>query len=580
MDPLLDLGPGVADRLDEVGPAAPIPPSDVAELFAALDKAVRAQRLYQPNNPVYQGFVATARRLFAALWDRLPSLTAGVEEHVFRWYGRAFGGGESRDSLPFLFYKDGIRFVTFLPGFEDELESFLDLINAARTQDQRGGDDMVTLLWHQEFASFQYSYVDALAEGLQVPQSRVPKLVGLELTLVQQDAAQESAPSGQLPTAVEAGQPSVSGLINRDDFEETLYFLDTAELAQLTADVEREWSRDVRCDVLNALFDRLEKGEPEWRTEILHILRQLLPAYLGGGDLRSATTIMVELNRLLDAKVLEGEHRDEAMALYTELSEPAVLRQLMHALEEGSIDPTGSELGVFLRHLGPKAVLVLLSASERTEVVALQERLRLAMEDLGGAHREELLRLLESQDADVLRGAARLAGRLAMSEATGTLVRSLGGRDPVLRRVIVEALARMRNAQALDALQASLTDGDRDVRIAAARGLAALRYAPARPRLEELLESRVVREADITEMIAFFEAYAAVANEASVAVLDRILNGRRLLGKESPEMRACAAMALGRIGTEHARGSLQRAAGETNPIIRNAVVKAMRSERA
>lgn len=576
---MMDLGPAAADRIDEVGPAAPIPPSDVAELFAALDKAVRAQRLYQPNNPVYQGFVAGAQRLFAALWDRLPSLTAAVEEHSFRWYGRAFGGSESRDSLPFLFYKDGIRFVTFLPGFEDELEPFLDLINLARTQDQRGGDDMVTLLWQQEFSCFQYSYVDALAEGLQVPQSRVPKLVGIELTLVQQDAAVQAPPPSQMPVAMQEGQPSVAGLINRADFEETLYFLEPAELEHLTEEVEREWSRDVKTDVLNALFDRIEQGLPEWRAEILHILQQLLPAYLSGGDLWSATTILVELNRLLEAGVLEGEHRDEAMALYAQLSEPAVLRQLMRALEDGSIDPTGAELGVFLRHLGPRAMPVLLSAIERTEVTALQDRLRGAMEGLAGAHRAELISLVESPDEEVARGAARLAGRLGLSDATVPLVRLLARQDAVLRRVVVEALARMRNAQALDALQASLTDRDREVRIAAARSLAALRYAPARPRLEELLDSRVVREADLTEMIAFFEAYAAVATETSVPLLDRILNGRRLLGKESPEMRACAAMALGRIGTDAARTALERAGSETNPIIRNAVLKALRSER-
>jgi hypothetical protein len=63
-------------------------------------------------------------------------------------------------------------FVTLLPGFEDELDRFLEVVNRARTQDQHGGDDMVTLLWQQEFASFQYSYVDALAEGLQLPQLR------------------------------------------------------------------------------------------------------------------------------------------------------------------------------------------------------------------------------------------------------------------------------------------------------------------------------------------------------------------------------------------------------------------------
>jgi HEAT repeat protein len=45
-------------------------------------------------------------------------------------------------------------------------------------------------------------------------------------------------------------------------------------------------------------------------------------------------------------------------------------------------------------------------------------------------------------------------------------------------------------------------------------------------------------------------------------------------------MRACAAMALGRIGTPAARDALQKASGETKPIVRNAVLKALRQEGA
>ena len=576
-NPAFELKTAASSRVDEVGPDMPIPAPEAADLFTMLDKAVRAQRLYQPNNPVYRNFIAATQSSFAKLWDRVPSLTIGIEESSFRWYNRSFPAGEGRDSMPFLFYKDGIRFVTFLPGFEDEIERFLDVVNRARVQDQRTDDDMVTLLWQQEFSCFQYSYVDALAEGLQVPRPTTPKLVGLELTLVQEDAA-GTARGERQPPAVEAGKPTVAGLINRDDFEETLYFLDPSELEHLRAEVELEWNRDVKIDVLNGLFDRLEDNVPEWRTEVLRILRQMLPVSLGAGDLRSATLILVELNGVLDRGVLNEAERAEAQELYRELSEPAVLTQLMRSLEEGSIDPSGSELGVFLRHLGPAAMPVLLASIERTEVTALQERLRTAIEGLANAHRDRLVALLGESDAQVLRGAARLAGQLTITQGAPALANLLHHGDPVVRRIVVESLIRIRTSLALDAIQQALGDADRDVRVAAARGLATLRYAPARQRIEEMLESRVVRDADLTEKIAFFEAYGAVATADSITLLDRMLNGRKLFGKESPEMRACAAMALGRVGSPAARAALQRSSADTNPIVRNAVMKALRQE--
>ena len=62
-------------------------------------------------------------------------------------------------------------------------------------------------------------------------------------------------------------------------------------------------------------------------------------------------------------------------------------------------------------------------------------------------------------------------------------------------------------------------------------------------------------------------------------MLDKLLNGKNLLRqKQSPEIRACAAMALGRVGSPASRAALEKATAETNPMVRNAVAKALRRE--
>jgi HEAT repeat protein len=143
------------------------------------------------------------------------------------------------------------------------------------------------------------------------------------------------------------------------------------------------------------------------------------------------------------------------------------------------------------------------------------------------------------------------------------------------RRLAIEALVQIRSSISMAAALEALVDEDREVRIAAARGLAASRYQPARQRLEEMIQSKALREADLTEQIAIFEAFGAVASGESVKMLDRLLNGRRLLGKQTPEIRACAAMALGRVGSNEARTSLLEAAQDPHPMVRSAVTKAL-----
>lgn len=571
-------GAAVSASVEEAHPAELEAGAEVAEFFSALDKALRARRLYQPNNPVYQGFLTALDSASERLWLRLHSLQVAVEEQVFRWYNRSFTCGEGREALPFLFYKDGVRFLTFLPGFENEVERFLGVLYRARQLDQRSDDDIVTLLWQAEFVNFQYTYVDALAEGLEVPEGRsitrsvqrVPK---------EAVAADVAAPRGSnAPFAVQQGQPPVPQAISRSDFSETLYFLDHRELDALKREVEQEMVRDVRTDVLNALFDRLEEQNQERQSEIIGILRQLLPTFLGAGELVYATRVLTELNAVIAKGALGEAERSAAEAIYRELSEPAVLSQLLMALENGSIDASGDDLGIFLSHLGPAAMPLLLRSIETSNMVSLQERLRVAMQQLADRHRSQLVAMLRSESPEVVRGAARLVAQMGLLDAVPILMELLRSAPVDVRRLAVEALTQLKSSVALEALRPALQDADREVRIAAVRGLAAAKYIPARPSIEEVVRKRDIRDVDLTEKMAFFEAFGAMAAPEHVELLDKLLNGRRLLGKEPPEVRACAAMALGRVSSPAARAALHKASADSNPIVRNAVAKALRQE--
>ena len=556
-------------------------PREVTDFFNALDKAVRARRLYAANNPAYRQFLANLKTTIKGLWEGAYSLPVVVEEHGFRWEEQIFTAGEGRENLSFQFYKDGIRALTFLPGFENEIERFLDVLARARQVDSASADDMVTLLWEQEFTSLLYNYVDALMEGLEIPETGPIALDKIELTLVSADVTGSDQNPASVPPAVQAGQPTVAQSISKDDFEETLYFLEPHELEHLRKEVEKEMQRDIKADVLAAMFDRLEDPAPKRQTEILKIFRQLLPAYLSSGDLRSASTILIELNTILESRdVLGPTQNQEAQEIFAELSDPIVLNQLLKSLEDGAIDPDGDELAIFLRYLRPGALAPLLRAVEVTKLEELQLRLRAAIEGLGRAHPEILGDLIKSGDDVVMVGAARLAGQIGLSQAVPAIAALLTNPTMQVRRAAVEALVQIKSGTALDSLQQALEDSEREVRIAAARGLGGLRYQPARARLEEVLQGKIVRDADLTEKIAFFEAFGAVANAESVAMLDKMLNGKSLFRKESPELRACAAMALGKVGTPASRAALEKASRDDNPMVRNAVQKAMRQESA
>jgi HEAT repeat protein len=180
-------------------------------------------------------------------------------------------------------------------------------------------------------------------------------------------------------------------------------------------------------------------------------------------------------------------------------------------------------------------------------------------------------------DAAIAMSAARLAGSLRLVAAVAPLGRLLEADAPDARLCAAEALAAIASPGAMQALERALDDPERDVRLIAVRAIGAQRHRASLPRIEGAVRDRGSRGGgDLTERMAFFDAYGAMCGDAGIALLDRLLNGRSMLGRRADaDVRACAAMALGRIGTPKASESLARARDERDVLVRNAVGRAM-----
>ncbi|HEX9484456.1 MAG TPA: HEAT repeat domain-containing protein, partial [Gemmatimonadaceae bacterium] len=146
-----------------------------------------------------------------------------------------------------------------------------------------------------------------------------------------------------------------------------------------------------------------------------------------------------------------------------------------------------------------------------------------------------------------------------------------------LRLAAVQALNEIGSPGALQALERSVDDPERDVRVATIRVLMNRAYRPVLSRLEGIVKGKAIRDADLTEKMAVFEAYGTLCGDAGVPALDNMLNGKSMFGRrEDAELRACAAVALGRIKSANAQESLRKAANEKDVVVRNAVAKALR----
>ncbi len=365
--------------------------------------------------------------------------------------------------------------------------------------------------------------------------------------------------------------PELQAPTLREDFEPSLYFLDEADVAHLQQELLRENERATLRDVMLAVLDQYEGGDAGWRAETMGILRQMLPRFLAEGDFGDAAFIVGELRGIAE-KRQDPEVGEEVEEVVADLSQPIVLQQLVRVLEDGSVDPNSEELATLLNALQPIAIETLISAVPLVTRAQARDQLLGTLDRLASMNPETMTRLVRADDPRVAAEAAKVAARLKMAGAAEAIAGLLGRGSPEARLAAIESLVALRTSVAGAPLIKALEDNSRDVRVAAARGLAELRYTPGADQLESLVVGKDLMKRDLTEQVAFFEAYALTAGQKGVELLNRMLNGRRILWMKYPSrMRACAARALGLVGTLEANQAIALAEKDKDPMVSSAV---------
>jgi hypothetical protein len=575
--------PSAQQPVGELDNAPPqVDPTLVEELLRLFGKASRAHQLYLPNNPVYKAAQDALRAGFSPIWEAADELVLTFTENEVRYAGHTVleESTKSSDSLPWIFYKDGVRELRFLRGFDnDELTKLLDILQRVRKASP-DEDDLLTMLWHVDFGFLRYRYVDMNVEPT------VPLTDGTEFITDGELASSANERAGRhIDPAEYAGggdeqtTESRPGVVSMADFDSTLYFLDEKEIEYLQAEVRREYENDLRQNVVAMLLDIFEQqADSSIRQEVAGVLDSFMLHLLSAGQFRTVAYLVRESlvagQRAID---IAPAHSERMAQLPARLSAPEALTQLLQSMDGAAELPPAAELSELFEQLRGSALSTVLEWLGRLQNPRLRPLLEQAATRLAAQSTADLVKLVASPKREVALEAIKRAGALRTPAAVAPIAKVLESGDAELRGAAVQALSQIGSTSALQALERAVDDQDRDVRIATIRALQARAYRPVLPRLQEIVKARAIRDADLTEKMAVFEAYGSLCGDGGIGALDAMLNGKSMFGRrEDAELRACAAVALGRIGSAEARASLQRAATEKDVVVRNAVGRALR----
>ena len=568
------LGERLTTDIDSAEAAAlPLPPLVVEELIRTIVKAVRAFQMYLPNNPIYQRSVDGIRSAFHPIWSSVPELTIRAVETDLMWEEQVvYHQPTKSESFAWTLYKDGLRILTLRPGAEDaELAVFLQTVVRARLLAADAGDDLLTLLWEHNFALIDYRFAEIITDTLTVldPQA-------VDMGMAGPDPHQQAQTQQKVRDELGTIGP---GMVDLDDFDSTLYFLDENEINSLKQQVDDEYTRDIRASALAALFDVFET-QPVLavRDEVVSILESMFPNLLSRGEFRTVAWILREL-RLIGTRAgaLDPAVRAKLDSFENRLSEPAILAQMLQVVDEAAGMAQDDDMTELLKELRVPALEPLLAYLPQVKNARARVVLETAADRIARAHLDDFMELLRDRTSAGLLAAIQACRRIGLQPAVAPLGDLLGHKEASIRLAAVEALGTLGTPGALTLLERGLDDPDRAVRLAAVSVVAARGFKGAMKRLEAVVQGKAPHELERAEKRQFFEAYALVAGLAGLGSLGDILEPKGLFKrKESPETRTCAAYAIAKIKNEQARGLLERAANDKELSVRNAAARALR----
>lgn len=593
-------------------PSIPLELQSVSDLLACLAQALKQMQFYGLGSSGAQRALEAARIVFEAVWAETDRLQCTVRANAFEVEGCVvYEGGDLSDSLPFLFYKDGIRDLIFLPGFErEELGTFLETLGRARSV-RLDDDDLVTLLWERDLAYLRYGYVDATADvatgtkpgaatgsiGSAVPgatddvfvrdgsggdsdpalQANVASTETAIVRRISERAlAAEAQPRGEWDDPARLQGPRPSAAVAAAACNTALVALDPVEMATIQRDIDAELARDVEQDVLLALLDSLEDAPEPKQSEILFILSNFLPALVNARRLDLAVSAIADLHALRDSGRIGPVHADTLTQVTNGPQMATAVEALLAALQSGDCVPHAATLGRLLTCVGALSFEALIRSSETVKSNEIRATLQAAVGAVMAAQPAASHAALSSTDVVVLRAVLRAMQQTPDAGHGRRVAKFLHHDDPGVREAAIRVVVVNGGRDGIPTLRRALTDTSAEVRTAALWGLGTWRASEMQGELEARIHDRELLEAPAVERLALFEAYARACTSDAVPLLVRVLRGRSALGRRWPsELRQCAARVLLLAGGSAVREVLAKASQDDDDGVRRAAQRAL-----
>ena len=561
MEDVFGKGPDDAAPIDESTTVPDARVRRVHDLLLSLMKAKRAFDMYPSNNPLLVKFRDELDGRFREILSEDGRLSLLIRPQEILYMGaQVYQNPEKEDNLALMFYKDGLRELTFTDGFaEEELGDFIDVIRARPASSTlRFDDDVVTLLWEKDFTHVLYYVVEEFVEGSALADDEMKDILSKEritsegsIADAYQDAISESG--GEIFSPLETISMGFRGVFS----------LGEEEVNYLKSEMEALDDERFLESAIYGLFESLylDKGTPSFGV-LMDNLDSAIGYLIHKGGFAMAALILERFRELeMDARSFTQAELGRVRRSVSLPFDEERLRDMAEILNgrSGAVDEAG--FAKFLSRLGRDTLIPLSGLLGDVKDPSLRKIIMDALVALGRGNLDVLAAGLKSGKPSVVRDVATILGRIGDRAALESLKTAAVHHDPLVRREVVRALGMVGGPKAGEVLIHTLEDEDPQIRMAALRYLPATKAPITLDSLLEIVTRPDFPQRTLSERRAFFEVLAEVGQEQVQPLMIKILRRWALFKRaKNDEAKAVAAYGLGNIHTVESLEALKKTA--------------------
>jgi hypothetical protein len=526
------------------------------KVMLALLRAVTNLKFYISNNPLVIRSKTETHDLmtqFLETWDSMRLEITGTEI-LYKGESLCQKSDDKSQNLAFLFYRDGLRTITFHRGVShEEIGRLIETIcQAMRSPEDE--TDIVSSLWNADFSNVTYVAVEPFSE-MDREGADLPKIEEGECRRMQGNAYENAK---RLERAISPPPSEASTIRERTGPSPLLGTLDSEEVKEKVQQMVQFSPITALGNILLDLLS-LEEGIEE-RHHIVNLTEEYLKELVSQRRYGQASETLSKIRLTLRYLASSDDRYKELLdGLLTEVAAYMMTNEEKRNVKDAfAQDPIG--VLSLIEGVGPGVLGLLVELVPLAKDAEGKASIRTVLLNLASGDLYRLKSIIGSPDPLIVREAVAVLGKIGNPRGVALLKPCLKHKDVAVRTQVLHALEKMESPQASRLVFEFLQDDDLNMRILAARTLDVSKSKLLEEELCAIISDRTFRHRPKTERMALIEALKKASPKEICRLLGPLFRRRLFRRREEECVMITALRTLASTGTEAARKLLEKGA--------------------